>query len=197
MWKWLELWAEAETPKWGLRWIARQILKLWWVRMVRGVRIYADRDELHGHRSWQQTLSSIKTMDACFVNAHSALRADVDTTKIGRLLLPDPTVKSTINYAETMEDDTLIELIKQSTKKAKADNIKVKWINEFVCYSFYIADRDGLNPYVHIEFSLPGMKIGARPAITIHKNTHPKIFQEFVGAYEVLWNCYSREPDDG
>lgn len=165
--------------------------------MLRGVRIYSDREELHAHRSWDETMKAIKSMDACFVTGHNAIHAGIAISKIKRLLLPDPTARSTIGYGHAMKDNTQEELIRKTTAAAKANNIKVRWLNEYCGYAFFVADRDELNPYVHIEFALPGQPIGHRPAITVSKKTHPKIFKTFVDTYDSLWDNHSREPDNG
>lgn len=201
LWELLEKWATTTTPGFILRlggqWLARKLYSWWVVRQMTGVRLYSNREELERVHPWSRLMSEIKSMDACFVTGHNAIHADKHLSKVRRLMLPDPGSTSVQAHADILGDNSLGDLIRSRTMAAQSKGIPVRWLPDHIGYSFYVADRDELDPFVHIEFAMTGMGIKERPSITIQKKTHSEVYREFARIYDLLWSKYSRDPDNG
>ncbi len=193
MWDWLVSLAASETPKLGLRWAARKLLQLWWVRMLRGIRIYSNRTALNKKQSLLDIVKSVETVEACFVTGATIFASEEMRAKVRRLLLPDPESDAFTQYCAMFQDNSSAKNILNTKDKALRANTPVKWTKSPLFNSFLIGDRDKHNAFVQIEFALPGLEQDKRPIMTIKKSTHPEEFRAFVNAFDKIWDHYSHD----
>lgn len=161
--------------------------------MMTGIEFFASRTDLERHESLEKTLSKCETFDALWIHGHRAFNdAPAGVKKIGRLILPSPNAGALKEYAATLPaQSTLPAQIREVAKLAKANGARVKFSREFLPYSIMIFDRDGLDPYVHIEMALPYAEAAARPCIRIHKRRFEKTFRTFCEVYNKIYDAAS------
>jgi hypothetical protein len=71
------------------------------------------------------------------------------------LLLPNPSGRAIQYLAVTVNREQMINLIKDTTKKAIDAGVDVRWYDHFIFHSIILADPDKQTGWMHIESVFP------------------------------------------
>jgi hypothetical protein len=178
----------------GLKRLAEAILARRRKVKAFGMQFFQDRATLEKERSWTELVDGVEEIDAMLVVGDMALRERHRLDKIKRLLLPNPDGASVAFYAKATNQDNIPDLIRQATRDAQTQRVKIRWCPEFLGYSLLLLDKNSLsNARVHIEYALPGLKLAYRPSVVMWRRRFPQTFAAFRSAFDDLWEI-SGEP---
>lgn len=132
-------------------------------------------------------LKGVATAQCCFLLARKFLERD-DYSKIKKLLLPDPDSESVKYLNSTLSPSpNLSEDIRQVIASAKKKNVNLKICSQFTGASWWIGDRDGVDPFIHIEVVMPHLARPNRPSFRVYKTQDPAFYNRHCEAFDELW----------
>jgi hypothetical protein len=133
-------------------------------------------------------LKGVATAQCCLLLGRKFLERD-DFSKIKKLLLPDPDSES-VKYLNTtlIPSPNLSEDIRQVIVSAKKKNIAVKLSPQFAGTSWWIGDRDGADPFIHIELVMPHLARPNRPSFRVYKTQDLAFYNRHCDAFDQLWD---------
>jgi len=204
------VWNTANIPfaRWGilavitgLRALCRGILsKYYGINIMPGLTIYPERRLLDKYTDLEETLKMAEIIEAYSIIGFNLMNKVTRPERyVKKLLLPRPDCNSLKNLEDTTSrEGNFTPTIKTSTQIAIKNKIPVRWYPEFIGYSYYIANRNKDNGWVHVEYVLPHTSDHLkRPSMRINKKEYPKIFNYYVEAFDEMWsNAYTPTDED-
>ena len=165
-------------------------------RGITGVEFYPNRRSLDRIRSLTEALERVDEAHVFWIVGRKQFQAGEGLEKIKRLILPHPDSSSIKTFEAALPDQMeLRNQLREVTDRAIEQKIPVRWYPEFGGYSWWIADPNGKNAFVHLEMNLPYAHRDRRPSIRIYRKRHSETFAELLRVYEEIWK-HSKEPDD-
>ena len=143
------------------RWIGIQKLASWVLSrrgavLVSGFKFFPQRTELtRSHGTLGDRLAEVYYADAIWVIGAKFYNDRINTHLVKRLILPDPGSNSFNFYANSVDQGSADEDIKNTTKRARKAGAKVRWCKEVLGQSIVLADTNRESGWVHVEAVLP------------------------------------------
>jgi hypothetical protein len=151
--------------------------------------------------SWSQELNGVSEVWFAWhtgtVQGASGLINIINQTEKTRLLVTHPDSKSLEEIAKigTRSKAAMQYDIKELTKKARENGIKVRWFDGPIGNSIIIGNPSSPNAWARIELMIPYIEPTARPNIQVSMDKGKGAFQTILDGYKNLWNNSVEPPD--
>jgi hypothetical protein len=120
-----------------------------------GFEFFPDRDSLTTHGSLGKRLANSSKVDAIWTVGIKFYDEGENLHVVKRLLLPNPSGEAIKYLTGTVEREKSTEYIVEATRKAKANDARVRWYDNFSFHSVMLVDTDQPTGWMHIESVFP------------------------------------------
>lgn len=180
------------------RWVARSAVSTWWQQLNRRPILYPDRAVLDRESPLAEKIRATETIYAIWFTGTKAIAEIPEVVRVERLLLTNPNSRSLKYYQVAMDEDRNIgKEIQDTTRRAIAKGIEVRWLHEFLGYTLMIGNPRGSNPWAQLEIAFPIVHGGTHPTLEFRDSKHKETISKMIEVFDSLWGneIFSKLPD--